>query len=126
MVLIICPSNSPGDAYMGPRFEFHRGVAFPLHHGGVFALKGSAPLSSVLLSWERGTSSTTSTVTECVKRVMVVYTRIFDLLHVLICCFTSTVSSWGNVGTARYLTALLLGKSPVCSLLVSRAHSFGQ
>ena len=33
---------------MGSRFEFHRaggggGVAFPLHHGGVFALKGSAP-----------------------------------------------------------------------------------
>ena len=32
---------------MGSRFEFHRGggggLAFPLHHGGIFALKESAP-----------------------------------------------------------------------------------
>ena len=28
--------------YMGP-LSFTGGVAFPLHHGGVFALKGSAP-----------------------------------------------------------------------------------
>ena len=46
MVLVLCSSNSPGHTYMGSRFEFHRrggGVAFPLHHRGVFALKGSAP-----------------------------------------------------------------------------------
>ena len=28
---------------MGPLFEFHGGVAFPLHHEGIFALNGSAP-----------------------------------------------------------------------------------
>ena len=56
---------------MGP-LSFTGGVAFPLLHGGVFALKGSAPSHS----WEvRGTSSTKSKVTECVKRVMVVYTK---------------------------------------------------
>ena len=42
----------------------------------------------------------------------------------MFCCFTSTVSSWGHVGTVRYLTALLLGNSPICSLLVSSAHYF--
>ena len=42
VMVVLCPSNSPGHTYMGPLFEFHRGVAFPLHHGGIFALKGSA------------------------------------------------------------------------------------
>ena len=44
---------------MGSRFEFHRGggVAFPLHHGGVFALKGSAPSRVYLLD---GTEEETS------------------------------------------------------------------
>ena len=45
-MLVLCPSNSTGHTYMGSRFEFHRGrgwVSSPLHHGGVFALEGSAP-----------------------------------------------------------------------------------
>ena len=42
MMLVLCPSNSPVHTYMGP-LSFTGGVAFPLHHGGVFALKGSAP-----------------------------------------------------------------------------------
>ena len=65
-------------------------------------------------------------MTECVKRVMVVYTRSCDFFYVLIYCFTSTVSSWCHVGTVSYLTTLFLGKSPVGSLLVSSAHSFDQ
>ena len=63
---------------MGP-LSFTGWVAFPLLHGGVFALKGSAPSHS----WDvRGTSLTKSKVTECVKRVMVVYTRSFDFFYV--------------------------------------------
>ena len=63
---------------MGP-LSFTGGIAFPLHHGGVFALKGSAPSRVYYLA---GPSSTKSTVTECVKRVMVVYTRSFDFFYV--------------------------------------------
>ena len=60
------------------------------------------PLSSVLFSWDvRGTPSTKSTVTECMKQVMVV-TRSFGFFYVLICCFTSMVSSWCHVGTVSY------------------------
>ena len=90
---------------MGPLFEFHRwgSIAFPLHHGGIFALKGSSPSRVLSFSWDvRGTSTTKSTVTECVKRVMVVYTRKSDFFYVLICCFTSTVRSWCHVGTVSY------------------------
>ena len=95
---------------MGPLLSFTGEVAFPLHHGGVFALP------SVSFGWGvRGTSTTKSTVTECVKQVMVVYTRSFVFFYVLMCCFTSTVSSWCHVGTVRYLTALCLGKSSVGS-----------
>ena len=57
---------------------------------------------------------------------MVVYTRSFDFFYVLICCFTSTVSSWCHVGTVTYLTTLFLGKSPVGSLIMYSVHSFGQ
>ena len=39
-------------------------------------------------------------------------------------CFTSTVSSWGHVGTVSYLTTLFLRNSFISSLLVSSAHSF--
>ena len=69
-----------------------------------------------------------STVTECVKRVMVVYTRSFDFFYVLICCIESTVSSQCRVETVSYIVLkhTVLGKSPVGSLLVSSAHPFGQ
>ena len=44
-----------------------------------FSLLKDCPVSSVSFSWDvRGTSITKSTVTECVKRVMVVYTRSFN------------------------------------------------
>ena len=92
-MLVLCPSNT----YMGSRFEFHRGwgeVALPLHHGGVFALKGSAPSRVYCLAGTEEEPPQPRLVTECVKRVMVVYTRIFYFFYVLICCFTSTVSSW--------------------------------
>ena len=48
-MLVLCPSKSPAHTYMGSLFEFHRGGgdSFPLHYGGIFALKGSAPLSRV-------------------------------------------------------------------------------
>ena len=76
-MLVLCPSYVYGVLDLSFTGEKGGGVAFPLHHGGVFALKGSAPLSSVLFSWDgRGTSSTTSTVTECVKRVR----RLFHFL----------------------------------------------
>ena len=81
------------------RLSFTGGVAFPLHHGGY---KRKCPLSRELFSWDvRGTSSTKSTVTECVKKVMVVYSRSFDFFYVENFCFTSTVSSWCHVGTVH-------------------------
>ena len=53
-----------------------------------FRSQRKCPVSSVSFSWDvRGTSTTKSTVTERVKRVMVVYTRSFDFFYVLICCF---------------------------------------
>ena len=51
MMLVLCPSNSPDHTYMGPLFEFIGGVAFPMHHGGIFALKGSAPSRVYHHSW---------------------------------------------------------------------------
>ena len=81
-----------------------------------FSLLQEMTLSSVSFSWGVSeTSSTKSTVTECVKRVMVVYTRSFDFFYVLICCFTSTVSSCCHVDIVSYLTTLFLGKSSVGS-----------
>ena len=101
---------------MGPLFEFHRWGSFSTASRRHFRSKRKCLLSSVSFSWDvRGTSSTKSTVTECVKRVMVVYTISFDFFYVLICCFKSTVSSWCNVGTVSYITTLFLGKSPVGS-----------
>ena len=41
--------------------------------------------------------------------------RSLEFFYVLICCFTSTVSSWCHVGIVSYLTTLFLGKSPVGS-----------
>ena len=106
-MFVYVPPTAQAIRIWGLYLSLTGGVAFPLHHGGIFALKGSA--------LSRGTSTTKSTVTECVKRVMVVYTRSFDLFYVLICCLTSTVSSWCHVGTVSYLTTLFLVKSPVGS-----------
>ena len=55
MILVLCPSNSPGHSFLGSLFEFQwggggGGVAFPLHQGGVFALKGSAPSRAYYLA----------------------------------------------------------------------------
>ena len=101
---------------MGPLFEFHRWGSFSTASRRHFRSQRKCPVSSVSFSWDvRGTSKTKSTVTECVKRVMVVYTRSFDLFYVFICCLTSTVSSWCHVGTVSYLTTLFLVKSPVGS-----------
>ena len=87
---------------MGPLFEFHRWGSF-------------TTASQRHFRWDvRGISTTKSSVTECVKRVMV-NTRSFDFFYVLICCFTSTVSSWRYVVTVSYLTTLFLGKSHVGS-----------
>ena len=118
-MLVYVPPTAKAVRIWGLHLSFNGGVAFPLHHEGIFALKRSAP-SRVYHLGE--TSSTKSTVAEYVKRVMVVYTRSFDFFHVLICCFTSTLSSWCHVGTVSYLTTL----SPVGSKLVSSAHSFDQ
>ena len=127
MMLVLCPSKSPGHTYMGPLFEFYRRGSFSTASRRHFRSQRKCPLSSVSFRWGvRGTSSTKSIVTECVKRAMVVYTRSFDFFYVLICCFTSTVSSWCHVGTVTYLTTLFLGNSPVGSSLVSSDHSFGQ
>ena len=67
-MLVLCPSNSPGIRMWGLYLSFTGEVAFPLHLGGIFSLKGSAPSRVHHLA----TTSTKSTVTECVKRVMVV------------------------------------------------------
>ena len=101
-MLVYVPPTAQVICIWGLYLGFTGGIAFPLHHGGIFALKGSA-LSRPSLP----------TMTECVKRVMVVYTRSFDLFYVLICCFTSTVSRWCHIVTVSYLTKLFLGKSPV-------------
>ena len=107
MLLVLCQAMRIWGLYL----SFSGGVSSPLHHGGIFALKGSTPFS-----WGvRGTSSTKFTVTECVKRVMVVYNRGFDFFYVLICCFTSTVSSWCHAGAVSYLITMFLGKSPIGS-----------
>ena len=45
-MLVLCPSNSPLQAIRiwGLDLSFTGGgVAFPLHHGGIFAVKESAP-----------------------------------------------------------------------------------
>ena len=44
-MLVLFPSNSPAIRILGLDFSFTGGggVAFPLHHGGVFAFKGRAP-----------------------------------------------------------------------------------
>ena len=66
---------------MGSLFEFHRWGSFSSAPRRHFPSNRKCPLSSVSFSWGvRGASSTKSTVTECVKRVMVVYTRSFDVL----------------------------------------------
>ena len=55
------------------------GAIIPPHHGGVFVLKGRT-LSIVLFCWDvRGTSLPKSTLTDCVKLVMVVIRICFDL-----------------------------------------------
>ena len=51
-------------------------------------------------------------------------TRSLDSFYVLMCCFTSSVSSWGHVGTVSYLTTLFLSKYPGGSLPVLSVHSF--
>ena len=85
---------------MGPLFEFHRWGSFPTALRGHFPLKGSAPSRVLSFSWGvRETSLAKSTMTECVKRVMVVYTRSVDFFYGLICWVTSTVSSWCHAGT---------------------------
>ena len=43
IMLVLYPSNSPGHTHIGLYLSFTSGVAFPLHHGGIFALKGGAP-----------------------------------------------------------------------------------
>ena len=81
MMLVLCPSNSSGHTYIVP-LNFTGGVFFHCITEA-FSLLKEVPLSRVLFSWGvRGTSSTKSTVTECVKRVMVVYTRSFDFFYV--------------------------------------------
>ena len=80
-MLAYVPPTAQAIRIWGLYLSFTGGVAFPLHHGCICALKGSAPFSSVSFSWDvRGTSTTKSTVTECVKRAMVVYTRSFDFI----------------------------------------------
>ena len=120
-MLVLCLSNTQAICIRGLNLSLTGvGVAFPLHHGGVLALKGSAPSPppSILFSWDaRETCSTKSTVTEFVERVMVV-TRRLDFFYILICCFTSNVGSRIHVETVSYLTTLFLGKSPVGSLLI--------
>ena len=124
-MLVLCLSNTQAIRIRGLNLT-GVGVAFPLHHGGVLALKGSVPPPppppppppSILFSWDaRGTCSTKSTVTEFVERVMVV-TRHLDFFYILICCFASNVGSRIHVETVGYLTTLFLGKSPVGSLLI--------
>ena len=120
MMLVLCLSNTQAIRIRGLNLSLTGvGVAFPLHHGGVLALKGSVPPPppSVLFSSNaRRTCSTKSTVTEFVERVMVVTRRLF--FYILICCFTSNVGSRIHVETVSYLTTLFLGKSPVGSLLI--------
>ena len=117
-MFVLCLSNTQSIRIWGLNLSLTGvGVAFPLHHGGVLALKGSVP-PSILFSWDtRGTCSTKSTVTEFVERVMVV-TRRLEFFYILICCFTSNVDSRIHVETVSYLTTLFLGKSPVGSLLI--------
>ena len=60
---------------MGPLFEFRRWGSFSTASRRHFRSKRKCPLSSVSMGWGvTGTSSTKSTVTECVTLVMVVYT----------------------------------------------------
>ena len=81
MIFVYVPPTAQAIRIRGLYLSFTGGVSFSLHHGGIFALKGSVP--SVSFSSDvRGTSTTTSTVTKCVKRVMVVYTRSFDFFYV--------------------------------------------
>ena len=116
-MLDLCLSNTQAIRIRGLNLSLTGvGVAFPLHHGGVLALKGSVPPPSILFSWDaRGTCSTKSTVTEFVERVLVV-TRRLDFFYILICCFTSNVGSRIHVETVSYLITLFLGKSSVGSL----------
>ena len=70
---------------MGPLFEFHRWGSFSTASRRHFRSLRKYPVSCVSFSWDvRGTSTTKSTVTGCVKRVMVVNTRSFDFFYVLI------------------------------------------
>ena len=43
MMLVYVPPTAQAKRIWGPYLSFTGGVAFPLHHEGIFALKGSAP-----------------------------------------------------------------------------------
>ena len=58
-------------------------------------------------------------MTECVKRVMVVYTRSFDSFDV--CCFKQLGSCRGNQLINHTVPRQVVGR-----ILVSSANSFGQ